>query len=223
MFSKLRIFVVIREMKGCSICLSLFTYHGQGTAKKGVQSDDYAAVYASDNTVQLQPAETLIKEPFPIIVENVSESIHPMSRLNFGRIYTVEHNVKVLKIGRIPDEHHARLTSYLNQTIFGTQSTDISASEVSSQRLSYIGLRSLAAGGQTGNSSSGSILTSQFESLTFGSPVLEDNLPVVSVQAPGGRTHLATQITRSLDSDAVNDSKSYDRYNKTKITSGRIC
>ncbi|CZR67032.1 uncharacterized protein PAC_16931 [Phialocephala subalpina] len=108
-FTKMRTFVVVREMKGCSICLPLFTYNGQGTLKSGVRPENHAAVYPSDSNAPSFPAENLTKSPYPIIVENPSESIDRMSRLNFGKVYTVEHNLKVLKVGRIPDECHERL------------------------------------------------------------------------------------------------------------------
>jgi hypothetical protein len=61
------------------------------------------------------------KEPFPIIVENSQEKIDPMTRLNFGRVHTVEHNVKVSKVGRILDEYLPLLEQYFLQTIAGPQ------------------------------------------------------------------------------------------------------
>lgn len=108
-FTKMRTFIVVREMRECSICLPLFTYNGQGTLKSGVRPENHAAVYSSDSKAPSFPSENLTKSPYPIIVENPSEFIDPMSRLNFGKVYTVEHNVKVLKVGRIPDEYHVRL------------------------------------------------------------------------------------------------------------------
>ncbi|KUJ17188.1 uncharacterized protein LY89DRAFT_685117 [Mollisia scopiformis] len=125
-FTKNRRFVVVREMRGCCICLSLFTYNGQGTTKDGVRPEDYAAVFPDGGQAHTLPGERLSKDPFPIIIENPSQRLHPMSRLSFGRVYTVEHNVRAIKIGRIPDEHHTRLTHYLVHTIFGPQWRDMS-------------------------------------------------------------------------------------------------
>lgn len=68
------------------------------------------------------------KEPFPIKVEDPKEIIHPKSRLNFGRVYTVEHNIKVLKVGRIPDEHLARLDRYFVERIAGPRAPQIKMS-----------------------------------------------------------------------------------------------
>jgi hypothetical protein len=74
-------------------------------------------VYASDGKAQWSPDEGLEKTPFPIIVEDSDENIDPRLRLNFGRVYTVEHNIKVLKVGRIPTEYLAALDNYFVQTL----------------------------------------------------------------------------------------------------------
>lgn len=120
-YTKVRRFVVVREMHGCCLCLPLYTHNGQGTLKFGVKSEDYAAVYPMGDEPKTKPEEVLDKNSFPIIVENTAETIDPMSRLNFGRVYTIEHNVKVLKVGRIPDEYLALLDDYFVQTITGHQ------------------------------------------------------------------------------------------------------
>jgi hypothetical protein len=74
----------------------LNTYHRQGASKNGIRVDNYAAVYPVGGEVRLSPDENLTKAPFPIKVEEAREYIDPTSRINFGRLYTVEHNIKVL-------------------------------------------------------------------------------------------------------------------------------
>jgi hypothetical protein len=111
-YTKMRHFVVVREMNGCCLCLPLITYNGQGASKAGVRGEDYAAVYPVGGQPNIGDSEKLNKEPFPILVEEPTETIDPKSRINFGRVYTVEHNIKVLKVGRIPDEHLPRLDQY---------------------------------------------------------------------------------------------------------------
>ena len=46
-----------------------------------------------------------VPNPVPIVVEGSGETIDPKSHVNFGRVYTVEHNVKVSKVGRIAPEY----------------------------------------------------------------------------------------------------------------------
>jgi hypothetical protein len=114
-FTKIRRFVVVREMQGCCWCLMLNTHNRKGAGKEGVNPDNYAAVYPLGGEVHLGPDEHLIKRPFPIKVEVPGESIDPTSRLNFGRVYTLEHNIRVKKVGRIPDEYLQQLDGYFFQ------------------------------------------------------------------------------------------------------------
>jgi hypothetical protein len=112
-FTKMRRFVVVRKRLHSCLCLAIYTYGGQGTAKNDVRPQDHAVVFVHGTEEPiLLPEETSNKGAFPIIVEEQSENIDPMSRLDFSRVYTVEHNVKVLKIGRISPEHHERLERY---------------------------------------------------------------------------------------------------------------
>ena len=102
-FTKIRRFVVVREGDRHSTCLPLLTYQGKATRKHGVNPDDHAAVFAENSKPRFLPGENLRKSPLKIIIEDPREKIDPLTRINFSKIYTVEHNVKALKIGRIPD------------------------------------------------------------------------------------------------------------------------
>jgi len=119
-FTKIRPFVVIREMQGCCLYLPLNTFNLQGTEKDRLRADDYTAVYPMGGEPQIGAFEKMTKQPFPIIIEDSEERINPMSRLNFGQVYTVQHNLKVLRIGRIPDGRLALLNQYFLETIAGT-------------------------------------------------------------------------------------------------------
>jgi hypothetical protein len=119
-FTKVRFFVVIRAMQDCSLCLPLNTYNRQGTTKNRVQSQHYAVVYAQGSEPLLAPGEMMTKRPISIVVENNLEKLDPMSRLNFGRVYTVEHNLKVSKVGRIAPEHMHVLEANFLETIRAT-------------------------------------------------------------------------------------------------------
>jgi len=125
-FTKIRRFVVVREGDRHSTCLPLLTYQGQGTLKRGVKPDDHAAVYAENpknlrSKEKLLAGEKLRKKPFAIFIEDSKEKIDPLTRINFSKIYTVEHNVKALKIGRIPDTDLLR--KYFIESIAGPEVT----------------------------------------------------------------------------------------------------
>jgi hypothetical protein len=140
-FTKMRRFVVVRKRLHSCLCLAIYTYSGKGTAKNDVRPQDHAVVYVhGSEEPALLPDEQSKKGAFPIIIEEPGETIDPMSRLDFSRIYTVEHNVKVLKIGRISPDHHERLEKYFVESIvppkdFLDFDPELSDSQIDSERL----------------------------------------------------------------------------------------
>ncbi|RFU30133.1 hypothetical protein B7463_g6191, partial [Scytalidium lignicola] len=121
-FSEIRRFVVIRDGVGSCICCPIQTYGKRATTKPGARSQDHAAVFAVGEQPQLLQGEDLLhRDPFPIAVEDVNIKIDPASRLNFAKIYTVEHNVKVRNIGRIDKTHVQRLKDYFYEVVMGNK------------------------------------------------------------------------------------------------------
>ena len=109
-YSKVRRFVVIRKRLHSCLCLAISTYSGRGVSKEDGRPQDHAMVYSSSDLIPSPlPQEKITLDAFPIIVEEPSEALGPVSRLDFGKVYTVEHNVKVLRIGRIAPDHINRL------------------------------------------------------------------------------------------------------------------
>ncbi|KAL2856412.1 hypothetical protein BJY01DRAFT_178837 [Aspergillus pseudoustus] len=103
-YSTIRRMVVIRAFDHYSWCFSISTYGGRGVAKPGVDPAKHAIVHMSDAEPRLGSNEPLmVKEPLRVNPERFDERLNPKSRLNFGKIYTVEHNVKVLPIGEIAE------------------------------------------------------------------------------------------------------------------------
>jgi hypothetical protein len=102
-FHKVRRFVVIRPRRGHSICIPILTYGYQGVLKHGVHPETHAAVYSSAKGPSFLPGEDILmkKRPVKIDVKDPSEKLDPLSRLNYAKLYTVEHNVKVYFIGSV--------------------------------------------------------------------------------------------------------------------------
>ena len=111
---KIRRFVVIRPKSTFCLCLPIHTYNGQATTKPGIVAQDHAAVVSEHAKVQYLPRETeLVKTPLYIRVENISTGpIDVASRINFAKIYTVEYNVKVRKVGRFVGDSVWRMDQY---------------------------------------------------------------------------------------------------------------
>ncbi len=75
------------------------TYGGRGVTKRGVIAKDHTIIYTGDQAPdRLEGEEAMYKEPIRVIPDP-GALLDSRSRLNFGKVYTVEHNVKVKNIG----------------------------------------------------------------------------------------------------------------------------
>jgi hypothetical protein len=112
-YMKIVRFVVVAKKPAHSICLRISTYDKQATTKPGLNPSDHAAVIPQGGTfTQHWKGEYLTKLPLEVKVENPGVSIDAMSRVNFAKPYTVEHNIKIQNIGRVVGESVQRLTEY---------------------------------------------------------------------------------------------------------------
>lgn len=105
-YSKIRRFVVIRKRLHCSLCLPILTYGGQGATKPGVRASDHGIVYPANEDRPLEaPGESLGKHALGVVIEEPGETLDRMSRIDYGKVYTVQHNIKVMNVGRIENAH----------------------------------------------------------------------------------------------------------------------
>jgi hypothetical protein len=117
-FTKLARFVVVRVYSRYSVCLRFSTYDGQATTKHDAKSADHAAVINMGGTFTSHvQGENMSKEPIEVKIENNDFTIDEMSRINFAKPYTVEHNLLILKIGRVVGESVWLLDTYFAQSL----------------------------------------------------------------------------------------------------------
>lgn len=95
-----------------AICLPINTYGKRGATKSGIHTAHHAALVPKGKPEYRLPGEDRLMEALHIQVEDKTETIHPTARINFGKIYTIEHNVKVKSVGRIVPEDLHRLRHY---------------------------------------------------------------------------------------------------------------
>lgn len=125
-WGEIRRFVVVRTKKGAthSICVPISTYQKKGAAKPGLDVDSHAIVWAvwegRQEPGKLPGEEGMTKLPLRMIPDRVpgnaqQEDLHPASRINFGKVYTVEHNVRIFGIGWIDPTHIHLVKSYYRQ------------------------------------------------------------------------------------------------------------
>jgi uncharacterized protein DUF6590 len=95
----------------------IFTYNEQGVGKSGVDPSTHAVIFMKDSTPTTGQREPkMAKKPIAMVPVSRHKKLHPMSRINFAKIYTVEHNMKVKHIGEIDEEYMHRLMGYYSLT-----------------------------------------------------------------------------------------------------------
>lgn len=116
---KVRRYVVIRPKSKHCLCLAIRTYSRMATAKPGVNADDHAPLVCGQRQVELHPNERpLRKERLSVVVEEDSLRLNPMARLDFGRVFTIDHkDVHVRSVGRIDSQSMALLEDYFRAGI----------------------------------------------------------------------------------------------------------
>lgn len=116
-----------RDVVGACMCLPSFiyrpsltclsrpitTYGGKGVAKAGLDRSKHAVIYMRGCLPVTKAGEPkMTKEPLEVEPAKPDQKLDPMSRLNFGKVYTVEHNVKILPVGRIVEASMAKFIAY---------------------------------------------------------------------------------------------------------------
>ncbi|ELR07572.1 hypothetical protein VC83_06049 [Pseudogymnoascus destructans] len=124
-YTSIRRFVVCRVQEGHSICLPILTYGRRATTKPGVKPEHHAIIYTvkSSKNPRNPPREIEGEDPLlntPIRVDPTAPQhvLERESRLNYAKLYTVEHNVKVCFIGKIHKDSHEEFKATFNR-IFG--------------------------------------------------------------------------------------------------------
>jgi hypothetical protein len=59
----------------------------------------------------------LVKEPLEVEPVFTSVTLHTSSLVNFGKVYTVEHNVKVMPIGQISARSMPKFVQYWKERL----------------------------------------------------------------------------------------------------------
>ena len=100
------------------------------TAQPGVNADDHAPLVCGQRQVELHPNERpLRKEKLSVVVEEDTLRLNPRARLDFGRIFTVDHkDVHVRSVGRIDSQSMKLLEDYFRFGIGVDEPEDIPAS-----------------------------------------------------------------------------------------------
>jgi hypothetical protein len=103
-FSHIRRMVVVRRRYGYCWCIAINTYNGKGGGNKRRSTEEdrsHTIVHDCTKKPQLVAGEKgFYKEPIAVIM-TPPETLHVASRLNYAKVHTVEHNVKVMDVGMV--------------------------------------------------------------------------------------------------------------------------
>jgi hypothetical protein len=95
----------------------ILTYQHQATRKWGVNPDDHAIIYIDKYPAKEVAGEVpLSRGPIKMIPKSPRDKLEAASRINYAKIYTVEHNVKVCFIGEIAEDSLRRLITDFDDT-----------------------------------------------------------------------------------------------------------
>jgi hypothetical protein len=77
------------------------TYGSQGTNKPGVKAEYHAMIHTSREVPSPLRGEQLVMRAVRMEPSSPQEKLDPKSRVNYAKVYTIEHNIKVCFIGKI--------------------------------------------------------------------------------------------------------------------------
>ncbi|OAA56974.1 hypothetical protein SPI_07355 [Niveomyces insectorum RCEF 264] len=105
-FTKRRRFIIAKYFDGHCHCVPILTYGNQGIKKNGVKPEHHGIVHSSD--VEPKPLDReppMGFAPIEMVPNTMMERLRVESRVNYAKIYTVEHNIPVCFVGYIVPEH----------------------------------------------------------------------------------------------------------------------
>lgn len=106
-YVKVRWFVVIREGSDCCSCLPIQTHGGKGASNK--IKNHHAIIYTGNEEpkpldAEISDRKDQLLKSIRVTAHQRSDKLDPRSRINFQKVYNVEHNVKVYDFGRVHED-----------------------------------------------------------------------------------------------------------------------
>ncbi|KAL8708496.1 MAG: hypothetical protein Q9220_006654 [cf. Caloplaca sp. 1 TL-2023] len=115
-YSQLRRFVVVKAKprEFYCLCVPITTYSGRGAAKNNIDKSAHAIIYTGSLPPGTNPEEHgMSKTAIKVLPVGSDVTLHPMSRVNLGKTYSIEMNNKVKEIGRVdPKSLNKLITSW---------------------------------------------------------------------------------------------------------------
>ena len=117
-YSKPRRFIVVRQRYAYCWCIPIETYGNRGVVMPGIEKNKrareaYSVVHGSgeEPCTSSEERDLMVKRPIKVDLKP-GQRLEPMSRLNFGKVQSVEWNVKVMDIGMVSKDSEQRFADY---------------------------------------------------------------------------------------------------------------
>lgn len=117
-YCRIKSFVVIKRRHGYSVCVPINSYLFRGVQRKHEQGS-HSIIYDSrlkKAPVPFEGETGMTKIPIAVDV-NRGQKLDPASRINFGRVTSIEWNVSVLDIGRVAQSSMPVFESYWKEEL----------------------------------------------------------------------------------------------------------
>ncbi|KAI9889305.1 MAG: hypothetical protein M1814_005612 [Vezdaea aestivalis] len=101
-----------------SICVPVSTYRGQGALKHGIRKQNHAMLYKQFCFEAPKDEERMTKTPIEMIPTDPGEKWHPASRIDFGRLHTVQYNIPIRDVGMVHPDQIYLIGKYYRDTHF---------------------------------------------------------------------------------------------------------
>ena len=107
-FSKVRKFVVVREGESYCSALPIATYGRRGVSKPGIVKSEHSIIYTGRTAPSDLSEESPVRgEPgmrpdaIRVIPDVSTDKLDPISRLDYGKVHTIQHNIKARSFGMV--------------------------------------------------------------------------------------------------------------------------
>ncbi|KAH7152906.1 hypothetical protein EDB81DRAFT_931265 [Dactylonectria macrodidyma] len=115
-FVGFRRFIVIANDQGHCTCVPIFTYGGKACTKRGTKPEKHGMIYEKGHKSKLLSGEPKLGfAPVKVEIHQDGEKLSRESRVNYSKLITVEHNVKVFFIGRIAASDYDLVADAVNR------------------------------------------------------------------------------------------------------------
>ncbi|TKA75900.1 hypothetical protein B0A55_07211 [Friedmanniomyces simplex] len=117
-YSKARRFVVVRPGSNYCTALPIVTYGEKGVAKMGINKSEHAIIYTGRQPPEPRADELpnrtelgMRSRPIRLVPDQPTDKLDSMSRIDFGKAHTIQHNIKVKPLGMVHPSSMDALTS----------------------------------------------------------------------------------------------------------------